>query len=116
MAEKIKQKKIAQMVKEELSQIFQRESLSVYQGGMMTVSDVSMSPDLLIAKIYLSFYNIKDPKQRVQEMQDKESDFRGKLGSRIRNQVRRIPELHFYLDETLDQVFRMEEIFKQLKK
>src|SRR5689334_23102778 len=116
MAEKIKQKKIAQMVKEELSGIFQRESLSISHGGMMTVSEVTMTPDLLVAKVYLSFYNVKDPKQRVEELQEKENEFRGKLGNRIRNQVRRIPELHFYLDETLDRVFRMEELFKQLKK
>lgn len=116
MAEKIKQKKIAQMVKEELSGIFQRENLSIHQGGMMTVSEVAMTPDLLVAKIYLSFYNVKNPEQRVKELQEHENEFRLKLGNRIRNQVRRIPELHFYLDETLDHVFRMEELFKQLKK
>ncbi|MBA3649634.1 MAG: 30S ribosome-binding factor RbfA [Chitinophagales bacterium] len=114
--ETIKQKKIAKLVKEVLSDIFQRENLSMAQGGMMTISHVTMSPDLLIAKIYLSLFQIKDQDKFIKEIEASENELRHKLGNKIRNQVRRIPELHFYLDDSLEQVFRIEEIFKQIKK
>jgi len=111
-----KQKKVAGIIQETLSEIFQRENLSMVKGGMVTISEVSMTPDLLIAKVYLSLYQIKDPKTFLEELEKQSPDLRHKLGNKIRNQVRRIPELHFYLDETMDHVFRLEEIFKQIKK
>src|SRR5258706_15139923 len=109
--ETTKQKKIAGVIQEAMSEIFQRENLSMVKGGLVTISEVSMSPDLLIAKVYLSLYQVKDPKIFLEELQLQVPDLRRRLGNKIRNQVRRIPELHFYLDETMDQVFRLEEIF-----
>jgi len=114
--ETTKQRKIAGVIQQALSEVFQRENLSMVKGGMVTISDVSMSPDLLIAKVYLSLYQIKDSKKFLEELQLHSPELRRQLGNIIRNQVRRIPELHFYLDETLDNVFRLEEIFKKIKK
>ncbi|MFI5134381.1 MAG: 30S ribosome-binding factor RbfA [Chitinophagales bacterium] len=114
--ETTKQKKVAGVIQQSLSEIFQRGNLSMVKGGMVTISEVSMSPDLLVAKIYLSLYQIKDPKAFLEELQQHTPELRHRLGNMIRNQVRRIPELHFYLDETMDHVFRLEEIFKQIKK
>ena len=114
--ETMKQKKIAGVIQQALSEVFQRENLSMVNGGMVTISEVNMSPDLLIAKVYLSLYQVKDPKKFLEEIEKQSPELRHKLGNKIRNQVRRIPELHFYLDETLDNVFRLEEIFKQIKK
>ena len=114
--ETTKQKKIAGVIQQALSEIFQRENLSMVNGGMVTISEVSMTPDLLIAKVYLSLYQIKEPKKFLEEIEKQSPELRHKLGNKIRNQVRRIPELHFYIDETMDHVFRLEEIFKQIKK
>ena len=114
--ETIKQKKIASLIKEVLGEIFQRENLSVTQGGMITISQVEISPDLVIAKVYLSFFQVKNQQEILDSLQKSENELRRKLGNRIRNQVRRIPELHFYVDDSLEQVFKMEEIFKQIKK
>ncbi|MEO5674481.1 MAG: 30S ribosome-binding factor RbfA [Chitinophagales bacterium] len=114
--EKVKQKKIASLIQQALSEIFQKENLSMVKGGMVTISDVEVSPDLGIAKVYLSLFQIKDPKIFLDELKDHAHELRHQLGNKIKNQVRRIPELHFYLDETLDHVFRLEEIFKQIKK
>lgn len=111
-----KQKKVAGVIQEALSEIFQRENLSMVKGGMVTISEVSVSPDLLIAKVYLSLFQVKEPAQFMKELEKHVPELRHRLGNVIRNQVRRIPELHFYLDETMDQVFRLEEIFKQIKK
>jgi ribosome-binding factor A len=114
--EKVKQKKIASLIQQALSEIFQKENLSMVKGGMVTISAVEVSPDLGIAKVYLSLFQIKEPKIFLDELQEHSHELRHQLGNKIRNQVRRIPELHFYLDETLDQVFRLEELFKQIKK
>ncbi len=114
--ETIKQKKIAQLIKEVLSEIFQRDSLSMVQGGMMTISHVVVSPDLLVAKIYLSFFQIKNSTEIIDSLQKSENELRRKLGNKVRNQVRRVPELHFFVDDSLEEVFRMEEIFKNMKK
>jgi len=114
--EKVKQKKIASVIQQTLSEIFQRENLSMVKGGMVTISDVEVSPDLSIAKVYLSLFQIKEPKIFLEELKEHSHELRHQLGNKIKNQVRRIPELHFYLDETLDNVFRLEEIFKNIKK
>jgi len=114
--ESVKQKKIASVIQQTLSEIFQKENLSVVKGGMVTISQVVVSPDLAIAKVYLSLFQIKEPDKFLVDLKEHAHDLRGKLGNKIKNQVRRIPELHFYLDDTLDQVFRLEEIFKNIKK
>jgi ribosome-binding factor A len=114
--ESIKQKKIASLVKDILGELFQREGISIVEGGLVTISHVTMSPDLLVAKVYLSLFQVKKPDEFMESLALKENELRRELGNKIRNQVRRIPELHFYLDDTLDQVFRMEELFKQMKK
>jgi ribosome-binding factor A len=114
--ESIKQKKIGKLIREVLSEIFQRENLLMTQGGMITISDVTITPDLIIAKVYLSFFQIKNPAEIIESLQKSENELRHKLGNKIRNQVRRIPELHFFIDNSLDEVFRMEEIFKKINK
>jgi len=113
--ETIKQRKIAKLIKEVLSEIFQRESLSIIQGGMITISHVIVSSDLMIAKVYLSFFQVKNPEEVLESLTKGEKELRHKLGNAIRNQVRRIPELHFFVDDSLTEVFRMEEIFKKIK-
>jgi ribosome-binding factor A len=114
--ESIKQKKAASLVKEILSDIFLRDGVSQSSGGMVTISSVAMSPDLSQAKIYLSFFSVKNKSKTLEQIQLHHAEWRHKLGRRLRNQVRQIPELHFYADETLDQVFRLEELFKEIKK
>lgn len=73
-----------------------------------------MTPDLLEARIYLSFLNIKEKGKTLEDLSEKIPLFRGQLGNRLRHQLRRIPELQFFEDDSLDRVFRLEEIFKKL--
>ncbi|MBK9730949.1 MAG: 30S ribosome-binding factor RbfA [Chitinophagaceae bacterium] len=113
--ETIKQKKIAKLIKEVLSEIFQRDGLSMIHGGMITISHVTVSGDLVSAKVYLSFFQVKDQEEVLASLTNNERELRHKLGNAIRNQVRRIPELHFFVDDSLSEVFRMEEIFKKIK-
>lgn len=116
MKESIRQKKIAGVVQEALNEIFQKMGLNMIEGGMVSISSVSITPDLLIARVYLSFYNIPEPQKALDQMHISLSEIRYQLGNKIKNQVRRIPELEFYIDESLEQAFKIEELLRKIKK
>lgn len=115
MEETKRQRQVAQLVLEEMSDIFQREGINVIQGGMVSISKVTITPDLLEARIYLSLFRIEDHKALMTAIKERIKEFRNQLGMRVRNQLRRVPELHFFEDDTLEYVDKMETIFKQLK-
>lgn len=115
MEETKRQKQVGKSILEELSDIFQREGYNIKDGGMVSISKVMMTPDLLEARIYLSLFQVKDPAALLHEIKEKGWEFRKQLGNRMRNQLRRVPELHFFMDDTLDYVFKMEEIFQKIK-
>lgn len=96
--------------------IFQRLGLNMVDGGMVSISSVKVTPDLLEARIYLSVFNAADSKSVLKKIEDRAWEIKKELAARVRNQLRRIPELKFFLDDTLDHVFKMEELFKQIKK
>ena len=73
-----------------------------------------MSPDLSIARIYLSVYNTEDKQTVILEMESHYQRLRQSLAYRIKKQVRRIPDLQFHLDDTLDEMYRLRDLFKQL--
>jgi ribosome-binding factor A len=115
MKEGKRQKQIGGLIQEEINFIFQRLSLNMIDGGMVSISSVKVTPDLLEARIYLSVFNAKDNKQALKRIEDKSWEIKKELAARVKNQLRRIPELKFFLDDTLDHVFKMEELFKQIK-
>ena len=84
------------------------------QGGMVSISSVKITPDLLEARIYLSLFQVKEPKAAMKAIEARAWEIKKELADRVKHQLRRIPVLHFYLDDTLDYVFKMEEIFKQI--
>jgi ribosome-binding factor A len=114
MEESKRQKQVAQLVMEELSSIFQREGLNIVDGGMVSISKVMVTPDLLEARIYLSLFKVKDQAKLMHNIKERGWDLRKQLGMRVKNQLRRLPELVFYNDDTLDYVFKMEEIFRKI--
>ncbi len=115
MAEGKRQKQVGKLLQQELSDIFLREGLNVVEGGMISISSVKMTPDLLEARIYLSIFNMKQPEQMLEKVKEKGREIKKQLAGRVKNQLRRIPELSFYIDDTLDYVFKMEELFKKIK-
>jgi len=115
MEESKRQKQVARLIQEEMTAIFQKEGLSIIQGGMDSIAKVAVTPDLLEARIYLSFFKIEQPESLLAVFKEKIPEFRGQLGNKLRHQLRRIPELQFYLDDTLEHVFKMEELFRQIK-
>ena len=115
MQEGKRQKQIGGLLFEELSDIFRRLGLSMTSGGMVSISAVKVTPDLLEARVYLSLYQIADPAALMKNIEDRSWEIKKELTSRVAKQLRRMPELKFFQDETLDHVFKMEELFKKIK-
>jgi len=115
MQEGKRQKQIGGLIQEEITSIFQRLGMSMMDGGMVSVSSVKITPDLLEARIYLSLFQVADVKATMKKIEDRSWEIKKELAARIKLQLRRIPELKFFHDDTLDYVFKMEEIFKQIK-
>ena len=114
MEESKRQKQIGNVIQKEMSDIFQREGLNIMHNSMISISKVKVTPDLMEARIYLSFFQIEDPEKMLQQIKDRDWELRKHLAARIKNQVRKIPVLQYYIDDTLDYVFKMEEVFKNL--
>jgi ribosome-binding factor A len=115
MKEGKRQKQIGGLIQEEINTIFQRLGLSFINGGMVSVSSVKVTPDLLEARIYLSIYNAPDKKEVLKKIEERHWEVKKELAASVKHQLRRIPELKFFLDDTLDQVFKMEELFSKIK-
>jgi len=115
MREGKRQKQVGGLVQEELNNIFQRMGLNMIDGGMVSISSVKITPDLLEARVYLSFFQVPDAKAALTKIQDRAGEIKKELGNRVRQQLRRIPEIKYFMDETLEHVFKMEELFKQIK-
>jgi len=115
MEEGKRQKQIAGLLNEEINTIFQKLGLGMIDGGMVSISSVKITPDLLEARFYLSFFQVNDVKAALKKIEDRHHDIKKELAAKVRHQLRNIPVLKFYQDDTLDHVFKMEELFKQLK-
>ena len=115
MQEGKRQKQIAGLLNEELSNIFQRLGLGMIDGGMISISSVKITPDLLEARIYLSLFQVKDVKAAMKKIEDRSWEIKKELSARVGKQLRRMPELKFFHDDTLDAVFKMEELLKSIK-
>jgi ribosome-binding factor A len=115
MEESKRQKQVAGLIQSEMSDIFQREGIGSIGGGLLSISRVAVTPDLMEARIYLSFFQVKQPDEALKSIRERTGEWRGELGRRVRNQLRRVPELQFFPDDTLDHVFKMEELFKKIE-
>jgi ribosome-binding factor A len=108
----IRQEKVGNLIKQELSIIFQQHTSMRYGGIFITVTLVRMSPDLGVAKIYLSFMAVKDKEVALRTVKKEASWTRKTLAGVIGKQVRRIPELQFYIDDSLDYYESVEDALK----
>ena len=115
MLEGKRQKQIGGLIHQELSDIFRRLGLNMIEGGMVSISSVQVTPDLLEARIYLSLFQIKDTNALMKKVEEVKWDVKKDLAARVKHQLRRIPELKFFHDDSLDQVFKMEELLNRIK-
>lgn len=116
MTEGKRQKQVAVEIAKVLNSVFLRMGLNMQEGGMVSISSVKLTPDLYEARIYLSMFQVKDPEAVLEKFKDRSSEIRGDLGNIMRHQLRSIPQLTFYIDETLDYVFKIEELLENIKK
>ncbi len=114
MEEGKRQKQVAGLLNEYLTDIFQRLGLSMLNGGMVSISSVKITPDLLEARVYLSFFQVKDPEAVMKKIEDRAWEIKKEMVTRVKHQLRRIPEMRYFIDDTLDNVFKMEELFKKI--
>ena len=112
--ESTRQKKYSRLIQRELGEIFQQDIKNLFGNAFITVTRVSVSPDLGVAKVHLSFMLAKDSEQLMEQVQQKKSEIRKTLGNRIRNQVRVIPELIFYNDHGAEYASKIDELLSNL--
>jgi ribosome-binding factor A len=115
MEEGKRQKQVAGLLHQELSNIFQRLGLSMMDGGMVSISSVKITPDLFEARVQLSMYHVRDAGSVMKKIEERSWEIKKELVSRVKHQLRSMPQLSYYLDDTLDYVDKMEEVFKKLK-
>lgn len=109
-----RQQKFSRLIQKELGEIFQQDVKSMFGGSFITISGVEISPDLGIATVYVSLTLTKNPKGVLDTIREQSKQIRLQLGTRIRNQVRIIPELRFFADETLLEAEKMDKLIASL--
>lgn len=114
MAGSTRQLKFARLIQKEISDIFQRDKRGILDNAFITVADVKVSPDLGVAKIYISMMLAKDKQAVLEKINTRKSEIRKALGDKIRKQARVVPELIFYLDEVEENAQRMDSLIKNL--
>jgi ribosome-binding factor A len=111
-----RQQKFAGVIQEDLASIFQREGINLLPNTLITITKVRVTPDLAIARVFLSFFNNTNGQLALNTIKSHASEIRYKLGARIKDQVRIIPQLEFFVDDTSDYVERMDKIFDKISK
>jgi len=109
----LRQKKINTLLKQELSLIFREETRTVCMGAMVTVTVVNVSPDMTYAKVYISVFGGKDDKEVYENIKKYSGHIRGIMGKRLGKSLRRIPELDFKIDDSIDYANKIDQLLKQ---
>lgn len=110
--EETRQNRIARLLQKELATIFQGQTRMMY-GVLVSVTRVRVSPDLSICTAYLSIFPSEKSEELIENINTNEKQIRFELGRRVRNQLRIIPELRFYLDDSLDYIDHIDELLKK---
>jgi ribosome-binding factor A len=107
-----RQQKVARQIQKDMGEIIQTQGMSAYKGAMVSVTEVRISPDLALAKIFLSIFPSDKAKEVIQVINDKNKTLRGELGKRVRHQLRIVPELVFLIDESIDRLQHIDDLLK----
>lgn len=108
-----RQEKISKLLQKDLGQIFQTVMPHLAMRSMLTVTKVHVSSDLSLAKVHLSLFATNKKEQIMKNIKAHTSEIRRELGNRIRHQVRVIPSLSFYLDDSLDYIENIDNLLKE---
>ncbi len=111
-----RQRQVAEIIKRHFSMLLQQEGGLIYgHEVLVTVTEVKVSPDLNLAKVYLSVYNTENKQAVILQMEEQRYHLQNVFYQRIRKQIRRVPELNYYLDDTLDEMYRLRDLFDRLE-
>ena len=110
-----RQLQVAEIIKRNFSLVLQQEGNYIYGNEVLvTVTSVKISPDFSQAKVYLSIYNTENKQAVILQLEEEYHRLKQSLSSRIRKHIRRIPEFQLFLDDTLDEMYRLNELFNRL--
>jgi ribosome-binding factor A len=112
--ESIRQKQVAELIRRQFSMILTEEGKYIYGDALVTVTGVKMSPDLALSKVYLSIFNHENPQEVILMMEENYPRLKHALHQKLRKQLRVMPEMRFYIDDTLTEVYKLEALFKKL--
>lgn len=108
-----RQQKVARLIQKELAEIFLQESRNLFQGKMISVTIVRVTPDLAMAKSYISIFPSDNNKEILKAIRIANPKIRGLLGRKVGKQIRIIPELEFYIDDSLDYIDNINSLLKE---
>jgi ribosome-binding factor A len=108
----LRQNKVSRLVQKEMGDMFQKEAKHLFIGGLATVTGVEISPDLSIAKVFISFLNLK-PKETLEMLMDKRSEIRNYLSHRVKHQLRIVPDLRFFIDDSYEAIMHIDKLLKK---
>ena len=110
-----RQQKVARQLQKDLSEIFQREVPHLFNGAFITVTSVRVSPDLSVARVYLSFLATKNKEMLIETIREHSRTLRQHLGDRVRHQLRIVPDLTYFIDDTAEYAEKMDKLFAGLE-
>ena len=114
MEESTRQQKYSRLIQKDISDIFQKDKMGIFSNTFVSVVDVKVTPDLSVAKIYLSMMLVPNKQELLDKIELHKSEIRKALGNKIGKQVRKIPELIFILDEVEEKASRIDQIIDNL--
>ncbi len=110
-----RQMQVSELIKRHFSDVLREEGYYIYGSALVTVTQVELTPDLSLASIYVSIFNVEDKELALEQIKENLWKLKQNLAKRIRNKVRRIPQLRLFLDETLDELSRIDELIAKYK-
>ena len=110
-----RQKQINELIRRQFSMVLQDEGSYIFERALVTVTRVVVSPDLQSAKVYLSVFNTENKLEVMQSMEENIFRLRHALASKVGKQLRKVPELKFFLDDSLDEFFKMDQLLAKLR-
>ncbi|MCQ2187424.1 MAG: 30S ribosome-binding factor RbfA [Bacteroidales bacterium] len=108
-----RQLKVARELQRDLAEIIRSKGMAMFGGAMITVSEVRISPDLSIAKVYVSIFPSAKQEEALKILEENKKAIRGELGHKVASQLRIVPDMDFYLDTTLDYAEHIDELLKK---
>ena len=112
-SETTRQQKVARQIQKDLAEIIRARGMAAYDGALVTVSGVKISPDLAMAKVYVSIFPSEKQEAVMEQIGENAKALRGELGRKVGKQLRIVPELIFYLDTTLDYAEHIDQLLKK---